>query len=436
MTITLPSASEPAASPPSTVRDLMHAEVSARLAAAARRGEVDDRARVVETLIADVLREHSEAALADGRAPMAVETEQALRRALLDAFLGLGDLQPYIDDPNIENIDVNGCDRVFVTYADGTRVSVPPVASSDEELADMLRKLAASLGVQERRFDPALPRLNLRLPGGARLFAVQAVTERVCVSIRRHRFLHLSLPQLADLGLFPPAMAAMFEAMVAARLNIVVSGGMGAGKTTMVRALCSAIGPEERIITVEDPYELGLDTDPAHPDVVPMQPRDPNIEGSGGIDMTTLVRWATRMSPNRVIVGEVRGPEVIPLLNALNQGTDGSMTTIHASSTSEAFSKIAAYARQSAERLPFDVTYALIGGGVDVVVQLGRATDGTRVVTGLREVVGFDSGQVRSNEILRPGPDRRAVPASRFTDTMLDRLAEVGFDATGIGGGW
>jgi Flp pilus assembly CpaF family ATPase len=418
------------------VREALHAEVSARLADAARRGEADERGRLVETLVSDVLREHSEAALADGRAPMAVEVEQALRRSLLDAFLGLGDLQPYIDDPDIENIDVNGCDRVFVTYADGRRERVPAVASSDEELADMLRKLAASLGVQERRFDPALPRLNLCLPGGARLFAVMSVTERVCVSIRRHRFLHLSLPQLAALGLYPPAMADLFEAMVQARLNIVVSGGMGAGKTTMVRALCSAIGPHERIITVEDPYELGLDTDPAHPDVVPMQPRDRNIEGEGGIDMTTLVRWATRMSPNRVIVGEVRGAEVIPLLNALNQGTDGSMTTVHASSTQEAFSKLAAYARQSAERLPFDVTYALIGGGVDVVVQLGRATDGGRVVTGLREVVGSDTAHVRSNEILRPGLDRRAVPGSRFSDAMLDRLAEVGYDATSVGGGW
>jgi Flp pilus assembly CpaF family ATPase len=421
---------------PAAVRELMHAEVSARLADAARRGESDDRARLVESLVGEVLREHSEAALADGRPPLPVDVEQGLRRALLDAFLGLGELQPYIDDPDIENIDVNGCDRVFVTYAHGARVQVPRVASSDEELADTLRKLAATLGVQERRFDPALPRLNLRLPGGARLFAVQAVTERVCVSIRRHRFLHLTLPELADLGLFPPQWADLFTAMVAARLNIVVSGGMGSGKTTMVRALCSAIGPQERIITVEDPYELGLDTDPTHPDVVPMQPRDPNIEGSGGIDMTTLVRWATRMSPTRVIVGEVRGPEVIPLLNALNQGTDGSMTTIHASSTQEAFSKIAAYARQSVERLPFDVTYALIGGGVDVVVQLGRASDGARVVTGLREVVGSDQGQVRSNEILRPGPDRHAVPASRFTDATLDRLAQAGFDATALGTGW
>jgi hypothetical protein len=171
--------------------------------------------------------------------------------------------------------------------------------------------------------------------------------------------MRLTLSELAGLGTMTPGMADLFEAMVAARLNIVVSGGMDTGKTMMVRALCSAIGPHERIITVEDSYELGLDSDPRHSDVVPMQPRDNNIEGAGGIDMVQLVRWATRMNPSRVIVGEVRGAEVIPLLNALNQGTDGSMTTIHASSTREAFKKIPGYARQSREQLPFDVTYQL-----------------------------------------------------------------------------
>jgi Flp pilus assembly CpaF family ATPase len=201
-----------------------------------------------------------------------------------------------------------------------------------------------------------------------------------------------------------------------------------------VRALCSAIATHERIITVEDPYELSLDTDPAHPDVVPMQPRDPNIEGEGGINMTTLVRWATRMNPSRVIVGEVRGPEVIPLLNALNQGTDGSMTTIHASSTREAFKKIAGYARQAREQLPFDVTYQLIGGGVHAVVQVGKTSDGTRVVTGVREVVDADPTQVRSNEIFKPGPDRRAVVCGRFSDVTFNKLLDVGFDPTTLDG--
>jgi len=417
-----------------SLRDQLHAEVSQRLAAAARQGEVDDRGGLVAQLVTQVLREQTMAALANGRPPLSEDSEEALRRSLTDAFTGLGDLQPLIDDQDVENIDVDGAENVFVTYAGGKRVRVGAVASSDEELADMLRKVAASLGVQERRFDPGLPRLNLRLPGGHRLFAVMAVTERVCVSIRRHRFMQLTLGELAGLGSITPDMAELFEAMVAARFNIVVSGGMDTGKTTFVRALCSAIATHERIITVEDPYELSLDTDPAHPDVVPMQPRDPNIEGEGGIDMTTLVRWATRMNPSRVIVGEVRGPEVIPLLNALNQGTDGSMTTIHASSTREAFKKIAGYARQAREQLPFDVTYQLIGGGVHVVVQLGKTLDGTRVVTGVREVVDADPTQVRSNEIYKTGPDRRAVLCGRFSDVTVDKLLDVGFDPTSLAG--
>jgi len=233
----------PAGQPVGSLRDQLHTEVSQRLASAVRRGEVDDRGGLVEQLVAQVLREHTMSALANGRPPMSVKAEEQLRRSLLDAFTGLGDLQPLIDDDGVENIDVNGAENVYVTYAGGRRVRMGPVASSDAELADMLRKVAASLGVQERRFDPGLPRLNLRLPGGHRLFAVMSVTERVCVSIRRHRFMRLTLGELAGLGSMTPAMADLFQAMVAARLNTVVSGGMDTGKTTTVRALCSVIGP-------------------------------------------------------------------------------------------------------------------------------------------------------------------------------------------------
>jgi len=422
--------------PAGPLRDQLHAEVSQRLATAARHGQADDRDSLVLHLVEAVLREHAMTALAGGNPPIGADLEDQLRRSLLDAFSGLGDLQPLIDDPRVENIDVNG-ELVFVTYADGQRVPVGPVASSDAELAELLRKVAASRGVQERRFDPALPRLFLELPGGHRLTAVMAVTKHVCVSIRRHRLPRLALADLVDLGSLSPAMADLFAAMVAARCNIVVAGGMDTGKSTLVRALCNVIPPHERILTIEDPYELGLDTDPAHPDVVAMQPRDPNIEGQGGIDMATLITWALRMNASRVIVGEVRGAEVIPLLNAFNLGTDGSMTTIHASSTRQAFQRIATCAAQAAERLPFPVTYQLIGGGVDVVVELRKTADaGSRVVTGVREVVGADDTQVRSNEIFRPGPDRRAVPAARFSDDMVDRLLAVGFDPAVLGGGW
>jgi Flp pilus assembly CpaF family ATPase len=167
-----------------------------------------------------------------------------------------------------------------------------------------------------------------------------------------------------------------------------------------------------------------------------MQPRHPNVEGEGGIDMTALVRFATRMNPSRVIVGEVRGAEIIPLLNVLNQGTDGSMTSIHASSTREAFKKLAGYARQAKEQLPFDVTYQLISGAVHIVVQLGKDADGHRFVTGVREVVGADAHLVHSNEIFTPGPHQRAVPAARLSDETLDKLIDAGFDLAMMGRGW
>ena len=417
----------------SQLREQLYTDVNEALKAAARRGALTgDRSAAVTALIAQALQQHKLDALANGRVPMEPELEVLLARSLFDAFTGLGDLQALIDDPDVENISVNGFDNVWVTYAGNKKVRVGPVASSDDELVVMLQKVAASIGVQERRFDPGMPKLDLRLPGGARLIAVQQVTERPSVSIRRHRFMQVGLPDLVTLGAMTPQLAWLFEGMVAARLNIVISGGMGTGKTTVLRALARCIESIERLITIEDPYELGLDTDPAHPDVVAMQPREPNIEGQGGIDMVALVRWATRMTPDRVFVGEVRGAEVIPLLNAFNQGTDGSFSTIHASTTGEAFTKIAAYARQSEQQLPFDVTAQLIAGGVDIVVQLGRAPDGTRIVTGIREVVGADGIQVHSNEIFRPGSDKRAMPANRFSDAMTDRFLDAGFDPSNV----
>ncbi len=417
----------------SQLREQLYADVNEALKDAARRGALNgDRPAAVTALISQALQQHKLAAMANGRAPMEPELETLLARSLFDAFTGLGDLQALIDDPDVENISVNGCDNVWVTYAGNKKVRVGPVASSDDELVVMLQKVAASIGAQERRFDPGMPKLDLRLPGGARLIAVQQVTERPSISIRRHRFKHVGLPDLVALGTLTPQLAQLLGAMVAARLNLIISGGMGTGKTTLLRALARCIDPAERLITIEDPYELALDGDPQHPDVVAMQPREPNVEGQGGIDMVALVRWATRMTPDRVFVGEVRGAEVIPLLNAFNQGTDGSFSTIHASTTGEAFKKIAAYARQSEQQLPFDVTAALIAGGVDIVIQLGRAADGTRIVTGIREVVGAEGIQVRSNEIFRPGSDKRATPANRFSDAMTDRFLDAGFDPAGL----
>jgi pilus assembly protein CpaF len=233
-------------------------------------------------------------------------------------------------------------------------------------------------------------------------------------------------------GTLDAPLAGFLAAVVKARKNILISGGTTIGKTTLLRALASAIPPHERLITIEDSLELCLDRDTAaHPDVVAMQAREPNVEGEGEITLAELVRWALRMTPDRVIVGEVRGPEVIPMLNAMSQGNDGSMTTIHASSSRGAFKKLAAYAAQTEEHLALEDTNLLIAGAVHFVIQLAWDRDGNRCVTSIREVTDADGRLVVSNEVYAPGPDRHAVPAVPVRADTMDELTTVGYRPPG-----
>jgi Flp pilus assembly CpaF family ATPase len=273
--------------------------------------------------------------------------------------------------------------------------------------------------------------VSFQLPAGERAFAVMAVTARPSLSIRRHRFQKATLAELRQNGTFDTGVEALLGAMVRARKNILVTGGTAIGKTTLLRALAAVIPPWERLITVEDLFELCLDADTeAHPDVVAMQAREANVEGQGAVSQAELVRWALRMSPDRVIVGEVRGPEVIPMCNAMNQGNDGSMATLHASTSRQAFTKLAAYAVQGPERLPLEATNLLVASALDFVVHLDkpRSHNGQRVVSSVREVVDADEKQIVSNEILRPGNDRRAVPGAPLQTETVEDLAAVGFD--------
>lgn len=357
------------------------------------------------------------------------DVEQRVIASVIDEVFGMAGLQPLLADEGIENINVNGCDRVFVRYSDGRRAQMPPVAASDEELIDLVRSLAARSGVEERRFDRGSPGVNVELPDGSRLFAVMAVTGRPSVSIRRHRFSHVTLERLRELGTVDSGLECLLSALVRARFNMLVVGGTAIGKTTMLRGLASAIPSHERLVTIEDNFELGLDRDPHHPDTVALQAREPNVEGEGAISQADLVRWALRMSPDRVIVGEVRGSELIPMANAMTQGNDGSMATVHASDSRGAFTKLATYAAQSPERLSLEATNLLVASAVHVVVHLAEARDDkTRVVSSVREVVGADDKQVVSNEVYRPGPDGRAVPGVPLRTDTVERLAEVGFD--------
>jgi Flp pilus assembly CpaF family ATPase len=399
-----------------------------------------DRAVFGRTLIAEALQAEATAALRDGRPLLDPATEDEVAAEVFASLFAMAGFQPYLDDPSIENINANGADEVFVRYADGTREQVGPVAASDTDLVELVRTLAARVGLGERRFDLASPRLSLQLPDGSRLFAVMAVTGRPCVSIRRHRFLKITLADLVGLGTLDAGLQAFLAACVVAGRNLLVTGGTGAGKTTMLRALCAEIPPSERLVTIEDALELGLDRDrDAHPDAVAMQAREPNVEGAGEVTQAELVRWALRMSPDRVLVGEIRGAEVIPMCNAMSQGNDGSMATLHASSSKGAFSRLATYAVQAPEHLPLEATNLMVAGAVDFVVHLGTDFRGRRAVTSVREVIDAEGAQISSNEIYHPGPDGRAVPGVPMRTDTLDDLVTAGLDPAlleGDGGQW
>ena len=390
----------------------------------------DTRRQMAEAILQDAAEAHAQAEMRQGQDPVRPEVEQRVIASVLDEVFGLAGLEPLLADTEIENINING-DRVFVKYADGRRTRLPPVVGSDTELIELIRDLATRSGVEERRFDRGSPIVNFQLPGGERVSAVMAVTTRPSVSIRRHRFSKVTLAELRENGTIDLALESVLSALVRAKRNILVTGGTAIGKTTLLRGLASAIPSWERLITIEDVFELGLGEDAStHPDVVALQAREPNIEGQGEISLSDLVWQSLRMSPDRVIVGEVRGPEVIPLTNAMSMGNDGSMGTLHSSSSQGAFTKLAAYAVQGPERLPMEATNLLVAAALHFVVHLEKPRDdpSKRVVSSIREVVGADNAQIISNEVWRPGPDLRAVPGAPLRTDTLDLLVDAGYD--------
>jgi pilus assembly protein CpaF len=392
----------------------------------------EDERQYARAVIGQVLEEYARGEILAGRAPLTAQAEEDLAEAIHAALFGVGRLQPLLEDQQIENIDINGCDRVFIGYADGREVLGEPVADNDEELVELIQVLAAYSGLSSRPFDTANPQLDLRLPDGSRLSAVMDVTLRPSVSIRRARMGKVFLADLVGNGSLSPELASFLAAAVLARKNIMIAGATNAGKTTLLRALANQIPPEERLITVERALELGLDHFPElHPNVVALEERLPNSEGNGAISMAELVRRSLRMNPSRVIVGEVLGDEIVTMLNAMTQGNDGSLSTIHANSSLEVFNRVSTYAIQARERLPIDATHMLIAGAIDFVVfqdkrnEYARGGRLRRFVSSVREVTGVD-GRVLSSEVFTAGPDGRAVPHAPVS--CIDELVVYGYD--------
>lgn len=380
-------------------------------------------------LLDEALDRLSRHRIAAGSAPLSGPEEDALDQAVLDMVFGLGPLERLLQDPTIENVFANGCDAVWLVRADGTKEPGPPLAGTDAELADLIRLAASRMGRSERRFDDGSPFLDLRLPDGSRLHAAMAVCDRPVLSVRRHRHGDVTLADLRTLGTLDRDLADFLAAAVRARCNIVVCGGTNAGKTTLLRALLAEADPSERLVVVEDSAELDLaSAGTRHHDVVEFEARQANVEGAGEVTMAQLVREGLRMAPDRVIVGEIRGDEVLPMLLAMSQGNDGSLCTVHADSSAGAFGRIAMYAAMTAEQFRPEVTNLLIANSIDLVVHLARTADGRRVVSSVREVTDAEGVVVRSNEVYAPGQDGRAVVASPLRAPTLDRLRRAGFD--------
>jgi Flp pilus assembly CpaF family ATPase len=412
------------------MRTAVSGELLARVAAAQNGGlplDVMDQRALASHLIEEQTERLAQDRMTTSQPELTEAQELVLKRAVFDRLFNHGRLQPLIDDDRIVNIHANGCDQVFIEYADGTVVSGPPIADSDEEMLEMIREYGRRYGLSERELNPAHPSIEVQLPEGHRFFGIAWVCERPCIAIRRHRFMRVTLADELRMRLMDRGLAGLLAASVKSDQNIMIAGPTGAGKTTLLRALAAEIPPMERLITAETDYELGLHRFPEqHHNCMGFEARRPNVEGAGEISLAYLVRDILRMDPGRVIVGEVRGDEIVPMLQAMSQGNAGSMCTIHADSSAGVFNRIALYAMQSPQRFSLEVANQMAAEALDLVVFIAKRR-GQRYVSSVRHVERAEDRIVVTNEIFRPGPDGRAVPGCPIPHDLLEELVDAGY---------
>ena len=390
----------------------------------------EEEAAEAELLIWEELNQMARRRTKEKKEPLDPLVEQRIMERVRADLFGLGGFEPYLANETVEDIFVNGCDRVFVTRIGGGQVDqVDQIAESDDALIELINRWAARKGRTERRFDVANPRLNLKLPGGFRMHAIMEVTERPTITIRCPRHRDMTLAGQRELGTIDDRLARFLSAAVRARCNIIVSGGTGSGKTTLLRSLLFEVPAVERIVTIEDTTELGLSSFPdRHPNVVEMETRDANLEGVGEISMMDLTREVLRMSPDRVIVGEVRGAEALYMLKAMSQGNDGSMCSVHADSARGVAGRLRSYVAEGVANMPPSVTDSFFNAAVDLIVHLNVIENRRRVVGTVLEVEKSFDDETRYNELFAATPDGPAHLVGRPTEPLLARLLNAGMD--------
>ena len=364
----------------------------------------------------------AESLLASEEVPLSTIERDRLVSEVHHELFGLGPLEPLLADGTISDILVNSYANVYIERR-GKLERTPISFKDDEHLMRVIERIVSSVG---RRIDEAQPMVDARLPDGSRVNAIipPLAIDGPTLSIRRFGTDPLKMPALIENGALTKEIAILFEMCVRARLNIIISGGTGAGKTTLLNAMSAYIPADERIVTIEDSAELQMQ----QPHVVRLETRPMNIEGKGEITQRDLVRNSLRMRPDRIVVGEVRGPEAIDMLQAMNTGHDGSLTTIHANTPRDSLARLETMIQMTGMRLSDRAMRQQIASAVNLVIQVARLTDGTRRIVSISEITGMEGEMITMQEIFqfeRTGVDAAGKVIGRFRTTGIrPRFAE------------
>ncbi|MDQ3940771.1 MAG: CpaF family protein [Actinomycetota bacterium] len=348
---------------------------------------------ISETELTDMVHERVRELLDAEETPLSVQEKAHIMRRIGDSVLGLGPLEPFIRDPDVSEVMVNDPYTIYVERA-GKLYATEARFQDEDQLRHTIEKIVARVG---RRIDESSPYVDARLPDGSRVNAIipPLAVDGPALTIRKFAADPLGVDDLVSFGTFTPAVADFFDACVRGRANIIVSGGTGAGKTTTLNVLSSFLPEDERIITIEDAAELRLQ----QPHIVRLEHRPPNIEGRGEVSVRDLVRNALRMRPDRIVVGEVRGSEAIDMLQAMNTGHDGSISTVHANAPRDTLARLETMVLMAGTELTVRAIREQIASALDLIVHQARLKDGTRRVTHVTEVVGMEGDVITTQDV-------------------------------------
>ena len=389
---------------------------------------VDDQRQYALSLATDQVKQVDKDRLIAGHDQMPNDEVALLVREVISGLFDAGGFTGAFERPDMANVAVNGIDA-YGELMNGEIIPLGRIAASEQEVVELVQHLLTTQSRTSRVFNSAHPLVSAQLKNGMRLTASMEVSDCVSVSIRRSVVADVNLMDLVRLGTLTGQAAEFLAACVRGELNIVTGGGTNSGKTTMTRALCDEIDASDRLVVVEDAAELNLKHPVRHPDVVSLEARLPNVEGAGEVTLGELCKHALRMSPKRLICGEIRsGDEAMPVLTAMTTGNDGSMTTIHARTAENSLEKLRTLLG-IAIGIDAEVAADLISQAVDLVIYLRQdRRTGKRLVMSIREVTGREQAKVLTNSVFERSNDGVLRPTGTMSERLRERLADVGFD--------